>query len=330
MSFSIVIPVYNRPQELAELLDSLAGQKGDVPYEVIVVEDGSEITSERVVNQYSNKIDIKYCFKNNSGPGDSRNYGMHRASGNYFILLDSDCVLPDDYLLKVQAALTENFSEAFGGPDSAHPSFSAKQKAINYAMTSLLSTGGLRGADKQKDDFQIRSFNMGLSARAFALTGGFSRQRIGEDIDLNFRLLNGGCSKTYFPEVFVYHKRRSTWAGFFRQVMNFGAARPVLNRIHPNTWKISYWLPSLFLLGLVAGLVLLYFGFPYLILIFLVYFAAVAVDATSRNRNLWVGLLSCWAVFLQFTGYGMGFLRSAYRMHIQRKSNQEAFPGMFA
>jgi len=322
--------VYNRPQELEELLESITRQKGDVPLEIIVVEDGSDITSENIVNQFEDKLNIKYCFKQNSGPGDSRNYGMRRSSGAYFLLLDSDCLLPEDYLVKVTAALERNFTDAFGGPDAAHSSFSLNQKAFNYAMTSLLSTGGLRSSESEKRKFQLRSFNMGISSQAFELTGGFAKQRIGEDIDLNFRLLQKNCSTQFLPEALVFHKRRSTWMQFFRQTRNFGSARPILNRMHPGTAKFTYLLPSLFDLGLMASIVLVFFGFPFLLIPFAVYFLAVFVDSSRRNRNPIVGLLSCVAVFVQFLGYGTGYLRTEYRIRIQGKSNKEAFPEMFA
>ena len=330
MLFSIVIPVYNRPEELEELLQSLAHQEGDISFEVIVVDDGSEKTSEHVVKQFSNSYNIEYCFKNNTGPGDSRNYGIKRASGSYFILLDSDCLLPEHYLHSVSEALEKNYTEAYGGPDSAHPSFTLLQKAFNYAMTSWLSTGGLRSSERPNRKFQLRSFNMGLSAKAFQLTGGFAKQRIGEDIDLNFRLEKLGCSTQFLPEAFVYHKRRTTLGQFFRQTRNFGAARPILSRLHPGTAKLSYALPSLFSLGLVGALIFASFGFTAMLLPFALYFLAVLMDSTLSNKNLFVGILSCLAVLIQFIGYGMGYLRSFLRIRILGKSEHEAFPQMFA
>jgi glycosyltransferase involved in cell wall biosynthesis len=328
--FSIIIPVYNRPHELEELLESITRQEGNVSLEVIVVEDGSDVTSENIVNQYQGILNIKYCFKQNSGPGDSRNYGMRRSSGAYFLLLDSDCLLPEDYLSKVSAALQKKFTDAFGGPDAAHPSFSLNQKAFNYAMTSLLSTGGIRSSESEKRKFQLRSFNMGISSRAFELTGGFGKQRIGEDIDLNFRLLEKNLSTQFLPEAYVYHKRRSTWMQFFRQTRSFGAARPILNRMHPGTAKFTYALPSLFVLGLILSIILAFFDFPFLLIPFAVYFLALLVDSTRLNRNPIVGFLSCIAVFFQFLGYGTGYLRTEFRMRIQGMSSKEAFPEMFA
>ncbi len=330
MLYSIIIPVYNRPQELSELLESIAGQEGEVPTEVIVVEDGSDITSEDVVNQFKETLNIKYCFKNNSGPGDSRNYGMQRSSGQYFLLFDSDCVLPPAYLLKVDAALEAEYADAFGGPDSAHPSFSVMQKSFNYAMTSFLSTGGLRGAETDKRKFQLRSFNMGLSARTFKQTGGFAKQRIGEDIDLYFRLVSKGFKTRFLQDAFVYHKRRTSLGQFFAQTTNFGAARPILNRMHPDSARLTYWLPSLFLIGLVTALILAYFGFYFFLIPYALYLFAILIDATRKNKDIRVGLMSCLAVFCQFFGYGSGFLRTTFRLYVQRKSNREAFPEMFS
>ena len=328
--FSIVIPVYNRPEELDELLASITRQDRSVSKEVVIVEDGSLNTSENVVNQYKEKLNIKYCFKKNSGPGDSRNYGMNRASGDYFILLDSDCLLPDDYLLQVSSALERGFTDAFGGPDTDHPSFTLIQKAFNYAVTSFLSTGGLRSSESKNRKFQLRSFNMGLSLAAFKGTGGFAKQRIGEDIDLNFRLLSKGFTTQFLPEAYVYHKRRSDWSQFFKQTQSFGAARPILNSMHPNTKKLAFAFPSMFMVALILGLVLGFLGLPYFLIPFGLYFLAILIDATRKNNNLWVGILSCFAVLVQFTGYGSGYLRTAYRLRLLGREPKSAFPGMFS
>ena len=330
MLFSIVIPVYNRPEELDELLASITRQDPSVSKEVIIVEDGSLSTSENVANQYKEKLNIKYCFKQNSGPGDSRNYGMNRASGDYFILLDSDCLLPDDYLLRVSSALELDFADALGGPDTDHPSFNLIQKAFNYAMTSFVSTGGLRSGESKNRKFQLRSFNMGLSLAAFKGTGGFAKQRIGEDIDLSFRLLSNGFTTRFLPEAYVYHKRRSGWSQFFNQTQSFGAARPILNSMHPGTKKLAFAFPSLFLVTLILALVLGFLGFPFLLIPFGLYFLAVLIDATRRNRDLRVGIMSCFAVLVQFTGYGTGYLRTAYRLRLLGREPKSAFPGMFS
>lgn len=312
------------------MLESILAQEPFKNPEVIVVEDGSEKTSSYIVKKYEQKLQIHYCFKKNSGPGDSRNYGMERASGDYFILLDSDCILPQDYLSIIETSLEQNYVDAFGGPDAAHESFSSWQKAINYSMTSLLTTGGLRNKDTPSKKFQLRSFNMGLSKKAFGLTGGFSKQRIGEDIDLNFKLVKKNCTTRLIPEAFVWHKRRTSLPAFFKQTNNFGAARPILNKMHPGSSKFSYWLPSLFVLGFFAACLLLYVGFIYGIMIFGLYTFMVMIDAFSKTKSIAVAFNSVLAVYVQFFGYGLGFLRSVFRLYVQGSDIRTAFPGMFA
>ncbi|MDN3644355.1 glycosyltransferase [Lutimonas halocynthiae] len=330
MRFSIIIPVYNRPEELDELLQSIYVQDKERKTEIVVVEDGSEKQSSSVVSAYENLLNIKYCFKKNSGPGDSRNYGMKRASGDYFILLDSDCILPDNYLSIVNNALEKEYVDAYGGPDAAHSSFTNWQKAINYSMTSFLTTGGLRSEESPTKKFQLRSFNMGISKKAFALTGGFSKQRIGEDIDLNFKLLEKGCKTRLIKDAFVYHKRRTSLGQFYKQTRNFGAARPILNKMHPGSAKLNYWLPSFFVLGLLSSMVIWYFFSPIGFLIYALYFLAILIDSFVKNKKIAIALSSVMAAFIQFLGYGTGFLRSVYRLYFQRKGIKEAFPGMFA
>ena len=330
MRFSIIIPVYNRPEELDELLLSLQKQEYGEKFEVIVVEDGSTMTSKSVADRYGSHIDIKYCFKKNSGPGDSRNYGMDRASGQYYILLDSDCILPASYMKNLSKALDTNYTDAYGGPDTAHENFTVLQKAINYSMTSFLTTGGLRSSESNSRKFQLRSFNMGLSKEAFEQTGGFSKQRIGEDIDLNFKLIQEGLSTQLIPEAFVYHKRRSSLKSFFLQTRNFGAARPVLNAMHKGSGKWAYWFPSLFMTGSLLALVLLGAGFYIPIFLFLVYLLLLFADAYVKTRDIFVAVTSLVTTVVQFYGYGYGFLRSQYRIRVQGLDVREAFPGMFA
>lgn len=312
-----------------ELLQSIQALKAAKSPEIIVVEDGSVDTCVSVVEKYKDSLDIKYCFKKNSGPGDSRNYGMQRAHGDYFILLDSDCILPEDYLLIVERALEEAYVDAFGGPDKAHDSFSSWQKAVSYSMTSFLTTGGLRNSESSSQQFQLRSFNMGLSRKAYNLTGGFSKQRIGEDIDLNYKLIEKGCTKRLISAAFVFHKRRSSVAAFFQQTLNFGAARPLLNKMHTKSFKFTYWLPSLFVLGFLASVLFLYFGYWGGVVLYLIYALIIMADAFSKTNQLTVGLYSAVAAFTQFFGYGLGYLRSVFRLSIQRKDLKEAFPKMF-
>lgn len=335
--FSIIIPVYNRPEELFELLTSLLNQEFDKSFEVIVVEDGSQLKSESVIKQFETSLKIKYFFKENSGPGDSRNHGMLKATGNYFIILDSDCLLPEFYLKEVTKALQNNFTDAYGGADAAHESFTTIQKAINYSMTSFFTTGGLRGSDKAKSKFQPRSFNMGISKKAFLQTKGFSKQHFGEDIDLTFKLWENNFETQFIPKAFVYHKRRSTWKQFFNQTFNFGAARPVLNKMHPGTAKITYWFPSIFILGLLLAICLIVFGNSFLFSLYGIYFILIFVNATYKNNcsgrlcpeSVVTGFYAIISTLVQFFGYGSGFLRSFLRLNILNNSKEKAFPKMF-
>jgi len=328
IKFSIVIPVYNRPNEVDELLASIVQQDFKPDFEVVIIEDGSKHKVDELIKKYRQKLHINYFFKENSGPGLSRNYGMQQATGNYFIILDSDVLLPIHYLSVVNEALKNSFTDAFGGADTAHPSFSAKQKAINYSMTSVLTTGGLRGHKKGIGKFQPRSFNMGLSKKAFEITGGFASQRIGEDIDLTFRLWQNGFETQFIEQAFVYHKRRTNFEQFFNQIFNFGKARPVLNFKHQNTAKLTYWFPSFFLIGFLLSLVLFPF-YKHLTFVFLFYLLSVMVHSSVKNKSILVGILSINATLIQFFGYGFGFLLAQYKLHILGKTPRQTFPNMF-
>lgn len=327
--FSFIIPVYNRPNELKELLDSLLLQTYKEPFEVIVVEDGSTISSENVVSDYSKQLRITYLSKPNSGPGDSRNYGMKRAKGNYFIILDSDCILPPQYVMAASEALEKLYVDCYGGPDAAHESFTTLQKAINYAMTSFLTTGGIRGGNLAVDKFQPRSFNMGISKSAFEATGGYGTIHPGEDPDLTIRIWKAGFETKLIPEAFVYHKRRINWHKFYAQVHKFGMVRPILNQWHPETQKITYWFPTLFCIGFLLGLVLFAFGITFIGYMYLIYFLLVVVDALLKNKNLAIAVLSLAAVCIQFVGYGYGFLKSTILLISSEKKAQDIFPKLF-
>lgn len=328
LSYSIIIPVYNRPQELEELLTSLASQTFTKSFEVIIVEDGSSVTSEEVVHNFKEQLNINYCHKENSGPGLSRNYGMQKAAGNYFVILDSDVLLPQHYLIEVNEALTTNFTDAFGGADASHTSFTALQKAINYSMTSVLTTGGIRG-NKNLKKFQPRSFNMGLSKAAFDKTGGYGAQNFGEDIDLTFRLWQNGFESQFIENAFVYHKRRTTLQSFFKQTFNFGAARPILNKQHPATAKITYWFPGLFLVGFLFSIISFFIGYKWFLFFYGVYFILIFLDSLFKNKNIFVAIASIFTTLIQFLGYGLGFLRSAFRVSILQQSKEKAFKRMF-
>lgn len=329
MYYSFIIPVYNRPDETDELLASLTQQNYSGNFEVVLVEDGSAIDSRSIVEKYQEQLDIAYYYKSNSGPGDSRNYGMRKAKGDYYIILDSDCIIPADYLRIVDQYLQEKYVDCFGGPDRALASFTDVQKAINFAMTSFLTTGGIRGGSERLSKFQPRSFNMGISKKAFIASDGFGKIHPGEDPDLTIRLWNLGFQSELFPEAYVYHKRRIDWKKFFVQVNKFGKARPILNQRYPAYAKMTYWFPSLFMGGLALSLILLVVGFYPLFYLYLLYFFFVFVISLSREKNFNVSILSICAVFVQFYGYGTGFVKSNYILHIAKRKPEEGMPEMF-
>ncbi|WP_420399976.1 glycosyltransferase [Flagellimonas sp.] len=327
--FSIIVPVYNRPDEVHELLQSLQQQEFTDDFEVVIVEDGSTERSDDIVEGFNENLNISYYFKPNSGPGDSRNFGMQKAKGNYFIILDSDCILPPRYLVEVEKELKANFVDCFGGPDAAHESFTTVQKAINYVMTSIFTTGGIRGGKKSVGKFQPRSFNMGISKTTFEKTGGFGRIHPGEDPDLTFRIWKAGFDSRLFPKAFVYHKRRIDWNKFYIQVNKFGSVRPILNKWHPGTAKLTYWFPSFFMLGLITSIVLLIAKIYLPLLLYGVYFALLFVGAAVQNKNLVVAFYAIFAALTQFTGYGLGFLKSTILLNFSKKEPEELFPKLF-
>ncbi|QXP67302.1 glycosyltransferase family 2 protein [Polaribacter sp. AHE13PA] len=312
LNFSLIIPVYNRPNEIEELLESLTKQDFSDDFEVLIIEDGSTDKSNLIVEKYKTELDLKYFFKENSGAGASRNFGMQNASGNYFIILDSDVIVPVQYLSEVQKALETNFTDAFGGPDAAHKSFTSLQKAINYSMTSVLTTGGIRGKKQAVGKFQPRSFNLGLSQIAFKKTQGFSKMKNGEDIDLTFRLWENDCETQLIEKAFVYHKRRSSIQQFFKQTFGFGTARPILNKKYPTTAKPTYWFPSLFIIGIDVSIILAILGYNQLLYFYGFYFLLVFLDSLVQNRSLYVAFLSILTSLTQFLGYGLGFLESQF------------------
>lgn len=310
MNFSIIIPVYNRPQEIDELLQSLSQQDFSDDFEVLIIEDGSEISSEKIVENYKSQLHINYYFKENSGAGESRNFGMERATGDYFVILDSDVMLPNQYLSEVKKGLTAHFTDAFGGPDAAHKSFTPLQKAINYSMTAFLTTGGIRGKKQAVGTFQPRSFNLGISKKAFEQTQGFSNLKNGEDIDLTFRLWANGFETQLIEKAFVYHKRRSSLAQFFKQTFGFGTARPLLNKRYPATAKLTYWFPSLFIIGMDVSILMAIFGSHQLVYFYGGYFLLIFIDSLFQNKSIYVAFLSIITSFTQLLGYGLGFLES--------------------
>ncbi len=329
MLFSLIIPVYNRPDEVDELLESLTQQDYTGNFEVVIIEDGSSLRCDDVVRKYAGKLHLSYCFKENSGPGDSRNYGMKKAKGDYFIIFDSDCIIPPNYLTEVSKALAANFVDCFGGPDKALDSFSDIQKAINFAMTSFLTTGGIRGGSEKIDKFQPRSFNMGLSRKAFEASNGFGNIHPGEDPDLSIRLWNLGFETRLFSKAFVYHKRRIDWEKFTIQVNKFGKARPILNSWYPQYNKLTFFFPTVFMIGFAFALVLLVFNFDLLLQLYFGYFLALFLVSTYQNKSFKIGMLSIKAVWKQFYGYGTGFLESFVKIIILNQKPEEAFPELF-
>lgn len=327
MKFSVIVPVFNRPDEVKELLDSLAAQHF-TDFEIIIVEDGSSLPCNEVVQLYKGKTDVHYFSIPNSGPGQARNYGVEHAKGEYIIILDSDVIVPQGYFKAVEESLKQTKADAFGGPDRAHPSFTPVQKAINYSMTSFLTTGGIRGGKKQMDKFYPRSFNMGVRRDIYLQLGGFSSMRFGEDIDFSIRLFRAGHSCCLFREAWVYHKRRTDFLKFFKQVYNSGIARINLYKKHPDSLKPVHLLPACFTIGLIVLLLATLFC-PLASTPIIIYILALWTDAAVRNRSLYIGLLSVAASFIQLTGYGSGFLCAWWQRCVRGGNEMEAFKHNF-
>ena len=323
MKYSFIIPVYNRPEELGELLESLCGQTF-TDFEAVVVDDGSTVSCKEVADRFASRIAIHYYYIENGGPGPARNYGAGVARGEYLIILDSDCILPTGYLQAVEAELNGNPCDAFGGPDKAHASFSPVQKAINYSMTSFFTTGGIRGGKKKMDKFYPRSFNMGVRAEVFKALGGFSRMRFGEDIDFSIRIFKNGYRCRLFPGAWVWHKRRTDLKKFFKQVYNSGIARINLYKKYPESLKLVHLLPAAFTIG--VALILIGGCFCNLLWnLLLLYALLIFVDSSIQNRSLYIGLLSIVAAFVQLTGYGLGFLYAWWKRCVCHADEFSAF-----
>lgn len=325
--YSVVIPVYNRPGEVDELLLSLCGQTYK-DFEVVVVEDGSAIPCKQVVEKYAETLDVRYFEKPNSGPGQTRNYAAEHSRGEYLLILDSDCILPETYLAAVEEELQREPADAFGGPDRAHDSFSDVQKAINYAMTSFFTTGGIRGGKKKMDKFYPRSFNMGVRAEVYKALGGFSAMRFGEDIDFSIRIFKGGYRCRLFPEAWVWHKRRTDLKKFFKQVHNSGIARIDLYKKYPESLKLVHLLPAVFTVGVIFVLLAAFICLWSLSLLAL-FTVVIFVDASIRNKSIKIGVLSVIAAFIQLTGYGSGFLRAWWKRCICGGKSFSAFEKTF-
>ena len=328
MKYSIIVPVFNRPDEVDELLESLLSQE-EKDFEVIIVEDGSQVPCKKVCDKYADRLDLHYYYKENSGPGQSRNYGAERAKGDYLLILDSDVVLPKGYIRAVSEELNREPADAFGGPDCAHDSFTDPQKAISYSMTSFFTTGGIRGGKKKLDKFYPRSFNMGIRRDVYQELGGFSKMRFGEDIDFSIRIFKAGKRCRLFPKAWVWHKRRTDFRKFWKQVYNSGIARINLYKKYPDSLKLVHLLPMVFTVGTTCLLLLILSGLfllciPILNIIgsllvmiglipLLLYSIIICVDSTMQNNSLKIGLLSIAAAFIQLTGYGCGFISAWWK-----------------
>ena len=348
MKYSIIVPVFNRPDEVDELLSSLLNQTF-TDFEVLIVEDGSQKPCDEVCNKYADRLDLHYFMKPNSGPGQSRNYGAERAKGEYLLILDSDVVLPKGYLNAIEEELKREPADAFGGPDAAHESFTDTQKAISYSMTSLFTTGGIRGGKKKLDKFYPRSFNMGIRRDVYMELEGFSKMRFGEDIDFSIRIFKAGKRCRLFPEAWVWHKRRTDFRKFYRQVYNSGIARINLYKKYPESLKLVHLLPMVFTVGIIFLALLLciglFFSFaPSLssaskaigiflcicaIIPVLLYSLLILLDSTLQNKSIKIGFLSIRAAFVQLMGYGFGFLEAWWKRCIKGKDEFAAFEKNF-
>lgn len=318
--YSIIVPIYNRPDEIAELLESLTSQTYK-DFEVIIVEDNSPNKCDLVAEAFQDRLDIRYFFIPGTDRSYRRNYGMEQAKGDYFILYDSDCVIPSGYFEAVEAGLKAEPADCFGGPDNADDSFSEMQKAVNYSMTSFFTTGGIRGGAKQMEKFNPRSFNMGISRKAFEVTKGF-RSMIGEDIDLSLRVREHGMETRLYREAFVYHKRRVDLRRFYLQVNTFGKSRVVLTKAHPGSLKAVHLLPVVFVLGHVLLLIFALFSVEWLLLIAL-YALMLFMDSWIKNKSLKIAFLSVATAYTQLFGYGIGFLDEALSGKASRKIKEQ-------
>ncbi|WP_315331059.1 glycosyltransferase [Prevotella histicola] len=344
MKYSIIVPVFNRPDEVDELLESLIHQEKK-DFEVIIVEDGSQIPCKEVCDKYVDRLNLHYYNKENSGPGQSRNYGAERAEGEYLLILDSDVVLPKGYLQAIDEELDREPADAFGGPDCAHDAFSDTQKAISYSMTSFFTTGGIRGGKKKLDKFYPRSFNMGIRRDVYQQLGGFSKMRFGEDIDFSIRIFKAGKRCRLFPKAWVWHKRRTDFRKFWRQVYNSGIARINLYKKYPDSLKLVHLLPMVFTVGTGLLLLLILLGIIFLcipstknigcctlltgLIPLLLYSTVICIDSTRQNNSLKIGILSIRAAFTQLTGYGCGFINAWWKRCVCGKDEFSAYNKTF-
>lgn len=320
--FSLIVPVYNRPDEIADLLESLSRQT-DKDFELVLTEDGSTVPCREEVERYADRLDIQYFSKSNEGRSIARNHGMQHARGEYFVFVDSDCILPPDYFESLRRQLSQTGADCFGGPDAAHESFTDTQKAINFAMTAFLTTGGIRGGKVQMEKFVPRTFNMGFSRRVWEKVGGF-REMFSEDIDMSTRIRQAGFAPQLFRDVRVFHKRRGNLAKFWRQVHVFGMSRITLQLLYPGSMKLVHWLPAVFTIGAAALILLGIFVSPWWLLPLGVYIVALWISAIATTRSLKLGTMAVGASMVQLLGYGTGFIRAYVWKILLRHGRDEA------
>lgn len=317
MKYSVIIPVYNRPDEVAELLESLSAQRGG-NFEVVIVEDGSTVPCrEETERAAARGLDVKYFFKENEGRSIARNYGMERATGDYFVFFDSDCVIPPDYFVRLDAALARTPLDCYGGADAAHESFSDTQKAINYSMTSFLTTGGIRGGKVRLEKFVPRTFNMGFSRAVYERVRGF-REMFSEDIDMSTRIRLAGFSVGFVDDP-VWHKRRVDFAKFFRQVYVFGMSRVTLKLLYPDSLKAVHLLPAVAVVGGIALIVLGFTVSPWFFAVLGAYLLGVLIGALVATRSVKIAVLAVPAAVIQLGGYGTGFLKAWFTKILLRR-----------
>lgn len=328
-TISIIIAIYNRKDELFELLNSLSRQT-DTGFEVIVVDDGSQVDLKPTISLFEESLHIQLFRKQNGGPGLARNYGAKRAKNEWLVFLDSDVIVEKNYVENIKKDVEEIPCDAFGGADKAHKGFNLMQKAISYSMTSIFTTGGIRGNKKAVIRFQPRSFNMGVRKSAFEEVNGFSEMRIGEDPDLSMKLWENGFNTAFFDNIGVYHKRRVDFGQFSKQVYQFGCARPILNQRHPRYVKVSFAFPSLFLIGYVLGFIE-YFALQrgFILAMYGIYTFLVFFHALYKTRNISIAAMAIISTYIQMFSYGYGFLKSWVLLNIFRKKPQDAFPHHF-
>ncbi|KIA88443.1 glycosyltransferase [Kaistella jeonii] len=328
-TISIIIAIYNRKDELFELLNSLSHQT-DNDFEIIIVDDGSVINLRPTAELFHERLKIEFFRKENSGPGLSRNYGAKRTKNDWLVFVDSDVIVEKDYIENIKKNLAEIPCDAFGGADKAHKGFNLMQKAISYSMTSVFTTGGIRGSKKAVTKFQPRSFNMGVRKSAFEKVGGFSEMRIGEDPDLSMKLWENAFTTAFFDNIGVYHKRRVDFGKFSKQVYQFGCARPILNQRHPKYVKISFAFPSFFLIGYILGFIEYFFFQQGLILGFYgLYTFLIFFHALYQTKNISIAAMAIISTYIQMFSYGYGFLKSWILLNIFRQKPEDAFPSHF-